>query len=100
MRNLDSQIQTTEKIIEELRGQLGDLHSELDQGTGELESRVSELQSGSTNIQNTVIDLERHNTDLQSTLDSYKNLTSIALGVALLIFISGVVIIFQNQSRG
>ena len=83
VRNLDSQLQTAEYIIEELRGQLGDLNSELDQKTSELEKQVTELQSESTDLQNTVAELEHHNLELQSALDSSKNLVYIALGIAL-----------------
>ena len=85
--------------MEELRGQLGDLNSKLDQQTFELENQVTELQSESTDMQNTVIELERHNMELQSALDSAKNLTYLALGVALIAVMSGVVIIFQNRNR-
>jgi hypothetical protein len=96
VRNLGSQLQTAETVMEELRGQLGDLNSKLDQQTFELENQVTELQSESTDMQNTVIELERHNMELQSALDSAKNLTYLALGVALIAVMSGVVIIFQN----
>jgi pimeloyl-ACP methyl ester carboxylesterase len=99
LRNLDSQLQTAESIIKELQDQLSDLNSELDQRTGELESQISELQSESTDMQNTITEQERHNTELQSILDSAKNMTNIALGVALLAVISGAVIIFQNRNR-
>lgn len=99
VHNLDIQLQTAEYIIEELRGQLGDLNSELDQKTSELENQVTELQSESTDIQNTVTELERHNMELQSALDSAKNMTYIALGVALIAVISGAVIMFQNRNR-
>jgi hypothetical protein len=83
VRDLDSQLQTAEYVIEELRGQLGDLNSEFDQQTSELENQVAELQSESTNMQNTITELERHNMELQSALDSAKNLIYIALGIAL-----------------
>ena len=99
VRNLDSQLQTAEYIIEELRGQLGDLNSELDQKTSELENQVTELQTGSTDMQNTLAELERHNMELQSALDSARNMTYIALGVALIVVISGAVIMYQNRNR-
>jgi pimeloyl-ACP methyl ester carboxylesterase len=99
VRNLDSQLQTAEYILEELRGQLGDLNSELDQQTSELENQVTELQSESTDMQNAVAELERHNLELQSALDSARNMTYIALGVALIAAISGAVIMFQNRNR-
>jgi hypothetical protein len=83
VRDLDSQLQTAEYVIEELRGQLGDLNSELDQHTSELENQVTELKSESTDIQNTLVELERHNMELQSALDSSKNLIYVALGIAL-----------------
>ena len=99
VRNLDSQLQTAEYMMEELRVQLSDLNSELDQQISELENQVTELQSESTDIQNTVTELKRHNMELQSALDSAKNMTYIALGVALIAVISVAVIIFQNQNR-
>ena len=99
VRNLDSQLQTAEYVMEELRGQLGDLNSELDQQTSELENQVAELQSESTDMQNTVTELERHNMELRSALDSAKNMTYIALGVALIAVMSGAVIMFQNRNR-
>jgi pimeloyl-ACP methyl ester carboxylesterase len=97
VRNLDSQLQTAESTIEELRGQLDDLNSELDQQTSELENQVTELQAESTDMQNTITELERHNLEYQSALDSSKNLTYVALGVALIAIISCAVIIFQNR---
>jgi pimeloyl-ACP methyl ester carboxylesterase len=87
VRGLDSQLQTAEYVIEELRGQLGDLNSALDQQTGELENQLTELQSESTDMQNTVAELESHNLELQSALDSSKNMTYIALGMALVAII-------------
>jgi len=96
VRGLDSQLQTAEYLIEKLQGQLGDLNSELDLQTSELENQVTELQSESTDMQNTVTELERHNMELQSALDSSRNLTYIALGVALIAVISGAVIIFRT----
>jgi len=99
VRNLDSHLQTAENMIEDLRGQLGDLNSELDQQTSELEKQVTELQSESTDMQNTVTEHERHYIELQSALDSAKNATYIALGVALIAVIFGAVIVFQNRNR-
>jgi len=97
--NLDIQVQTAEQILEELRGQLDDLNSELDHQTSELENQVTELQSESTGIQNTVTELERHNMELHTALDSMKNMTYTALGVALIAIISGAAIMFQNRNR-
>jgi pimeloyl-ACP methyl ester carboxylesterase len=89
VRNFDSQLQTSERLIEELRGQLGDLNSDLDQQTSELENQVTELKSESTDMQNTVTELERYNMELLSALDSTKNMTYIALGIALIAVIFG-----------
>jgi hypothetical protein len=99
VRNLDIQLQTAEGIIEELRGQLGDLNSELDQRTGELESQIEELQSGSAGAQNSIIELENQTADLQSALESSKNLTYIALGVAFLAVIMETISILHNRNR-
>jgi hypothetical protein len=90
VRVLDSQLQTAENTIEELRVQLGDLNSELDQRTSEFETLVSELQSESTDMQNTVTELERHDVEMQSDLDLAQNLTYLSFGVALIAVISGV----------
>jgi pimeloyl-ACP methyl ester carboxylesterase len=87
VRNLDYQLQTAEYIIEELWGQLEDLNSELDKQTSELEKQVTELQSESTDMQNSLTELEHLNMDLQSALDSSRNLTYIALGIALITLI-------------
>ena len=99
VRNLDSKLETAEYTIEELRGQLNDLNSELDQQTSELVTQVTELQSESTDMQNTVTELTRQNMEMQSALHSSQNLTYIALGVALIVVISGAVILLQNRNR-
>ena len=100
VRSLDSQLQAAEGMIEGLRGQLGDLDSEFDQQTSELEHQVSELQLGSADMHNIVTELERYNLEMQSALDSVRNMTYIALGVALIAVISGAVIMFQDRLRG
>jgi len=99
VRDLKSQLQTTEYVIEELRGQLGDLNSDLEQRTSDLEDQINESTSESTDMLNTVTELERQNMELLSTLDSAKNLTYVALGVALIAVMSVAVIIFQNRYR-
>jgi hypothetical protein len=95
VRNLNSQLQTAEHIIEELRVQLDELNSEFDQQTCELENQVTELQSESTDMQNTITELERHNMELQSALNSAKNLTYIALVVALIAVMSSGAISYK-----
>jgi pimeloyl-ACP methyl ester carboxylesterase len=99
VRDLNSQLQTTEQKIDELRGQLGDLNSDLEKQTSDLENQITELLSESTDMQNTITELERHNMELLSVLDSAKNLTYIALGVAMIAVMSGAVIMFQNRNR-
>jgi dienelactone hydrolase len=98
VRYLDSQRQTAEVLIEELRGQLDFLNSAFDQQTSELENLVTELQSESTDMRNVVTELESQNMELQSSLDSTRNMTYIALGVALIAVISGAVLIFWNRN--
>ena len=101
VRTLESQLQTAEYIIKELQGQLGDLNLKLNKQTNELENQVSELESESTDTQNTVTKLEHDNLRMQSVLDSAKNMTYLALGVALVAILSGAVILFQNRrARG
>jgi hypothetical protein len=99
VRSLDIQLQAAEGLIEGLRGQLGDLDSEFDQQAGVLEFQVAELQLGSADMHDLVTELERHNVELQSALDSTRNMTYMALGVALVAVISGAVIMFQNRLR-
>lgn len=99
VRDLDSQLTTAEGIMEALRGQLDDLNSELDQETSELENQVTYLKSESTDIQNTVTELERNNMELKSALDSTKNMTYIALGVALIAVISGAVLMLHARVK-
>jgi len=96
---LVEQLQTASNTINEMQGQLNDLNSEFNQQTSELENQVSELQSDSTDMHNTVTELERQTMALQSALDSAKNITYTALGVALIAVISGAVIMFQNRNR-
>ena len=99
VRALDIQLQTAEYVIEELRGQLNDLNSELDQQTSELVNQLTKLQSESTEIQNTVTELERNNMELKSALDSTKNMTYIALGIALIAVISGAVLMLHARAK-
>ena len=97
LRILDIQLQTSTNTVENLQSQLAELNSELDQQTSELESQVEELQSESTNIQNTVTELESRNVELQSAIDSAKNLTYIALGVAIVAVVAVAIMLFQRR---
>jgi pimeloyl-ACP methyl ester carboxylesterase len=97
VRNLDYQLKTAEYVIEGLRGQLGDLNSELDRQTSELGNLIEEVQSESASMNNALSELENRNDILQSTLDSCRNLIYIALGVALLAVAGAAVLIFQRR---
>jgi hypothetical protein len=99
VRDIDSELHTAKYTIEELRCQLGDLNSDLDQQTSELENQITELLSESTDMQNTVTELERHNMELQSALNSAKNLTYIALGIALIAVMSRACASATTSSR-
>ena len=90
VRSLDLQLQTAETEIEELRGQLSDLNSEHDQQTSGLENQISGLQTESADIKNTVTELENQNVELRTALASARNMTYIALGVALITVVNGV----------
>ena len=90
VRDLDSQLQAATNTVNNLQGQIAELNSEIEQQTSELESQVEELQSESTSLRNTIAELESRNTELQSALDSSRNLTYIALGIAVIAVIVGV----------
>jgi DNA-binding transcriptional MerR regulator len=96
IRVLEAQLETTTDTAEGLQSQLDDVNSELSRQTSELENQVTELQSESTNMQNTLAELERYNLELQSALDSSKNLTYIALGMAIIAVIVGVVTVSKR----
>ena len=90
MHELDSQLQAATNTLNDLQGQIAELNSEIEQQYSELESQVEELQSESTSLKNTIAELESRNAELQSALDSSRNLTYIALGIAIIAVIVGV----------
>lgn len=49
-----------------------------------LEGQVNDLQSTSSGLQNTIIELETRNTDLQSSLTLSKNISYVAIGIAII----------------
>jgi hypothetical protein len=91
VRDLDSQLQTAGNTLEDLEGQLDDLDSQVDQRTSKLENQVLELQLESNSMKNTIIELEERNAELKSALDSFRNLTYIALGTAIIAIVVVVV---------
>jgi len=91
VRDLDSQLQTAGNTLEDLEGQLDDLDSQVDQRTSKLENQVLELQLESNSMKNTIIELEERNAEFKSSLDSFKNLTYIALGTAIIAIVVVVV---------
>jgi len=99
VRHLDIQLQTDEHEIEGLRGQIDNLNSELDQKTSELENQISGLQTESADIQQTVTELEHQNVELQTALASARNMTYIALGVALITVVTGVARAIVGKTR-
>ena len=76
VHGLDSQLQTAANTVNVLNGQIAVLNSEIEQQTSELESQVEELESLYAG--------------LQSALDSSRNLTYVALGMAVIAVIVGV----------
>jgi len=90
VHGLDSQLQAATDTVNDLEGQIAELNSEIEHKTRELESQVEDRQSESTSLQNTIAELENRYAGLQSALDSSRNLTYIALGVAIVAFIVGI----------
>ncbi|MFC1803847.1 alpha/beta fold hydrolase [Thermoproteota archaeon] len=99
IRVLEAQLETNTDTTEDLQSQLDDLNSELDRQTSELGNLIEELQSESTDMQNIINEIEHHNIELESALDSTKNVTYLALGVALIAILFGAIIMLQKQSR-
>ena len=95
---LDEKLQMATNAMKDLQGQLGELNSELGQQIRELENQVEELQSESSSLQNTLAELESRNYELQSALDSSKNLTYIAIGVATMAVVAVAVMVFRRQT--
>ena len=98
LRILDEQLQTATKTINELKGQIVELNSELDTQTSELESLVEEFTLETSSLQNTIAELESRNDELQSALDSSRNLTYISIGVSVIAIIIVAVIAFQRRT--
>jgi len=96
VRGLDSRLQAATNTVNDLQGQIAELNSEIERQTSELESQVEELQSESTSLRNAIAELESRNTELQSALDSSRNLTYIALGMAIIAVIVGVLTAFKR----
>jgi pimeloyl-ACP methyl ester carboxylesterase len=76
VHGLDSQLQAATSTVNDLKGQL--------------KSQVEERQSESTSLQNTIAELENRYAGLQSVLDSSRNLTYIAFGMATIAVIVGI----------
>jgi pimeloyl-ACP methyl ester carboxylesterase len=98
LRNLYAQLQTAEETIYDFQVQLDELSSELDRQTGYLESQVEEWRSEQSSLQSTLDELEGHYTELQSALDSSRNMTYVALGVAIVAILMAVVMAFRKLS--
>lgn len=97
-RDLEAKLQTAESVIEALLGQLGDLNSELARKTSELEGLIEELQSESSSLKNSLAEAESDAIELESALDYYKNLTYVALGVAVVATAAILVMMLQRRS--
>jgi pimeloyl-ACP methyl ester carboxylesterase len=98
VRSLYSQLQTAEDTMEKLQDQLGDLEVGLEGRTDQLGDRVEQLESESTTLKETMTELETRDHELQSALDSSRNITYIALGVALIAIIAVVVVKMQTST--
>jgi alpha-beta hydrolase superfamily lysophospholipase len=100
-----AQLQTAEKIIDSLQAQLDYLDFELEQKTSELESvhikfyklggQIEELQGESSIQLDTIAELESRNNEYQSALNSSRNLTYIAFGVAMI----AIIIVLRSQRK-
>jgi hypothetical protein len=73
--SLGSQLQTAEKSVEELQGQLDGLSSELDHSITELEDR---------------------NVELKSELDSVKKIAYVSLGAATMAIVALAIVVFKR----
>ena len=98
LRILHTQLQTAEETIYDFQVQLDELSSELDQQTGYLESQVEAWRSEQSSLQSTLAELEGRYTELQSALDSSRNMTYVALGVAIVAILMAVVMAFRKLS--
>jgi len=98
LRILYAQLQTAEETIYDFQVQLDELSSELDRQTGYLESQVEEWRSEHSSMQSTLAELEGRYTELQSALDSSRNMTYVALGVAIVAILMAVVMAFRRLS--
>ena len=98
LRNLYAQLQTAEETIYDFQVQLDELSSELDRQTGYLESQVEEWRSEHSTMQSALDELEGRYTELQSALDSSRNMTYVALGVAIVAILMAVVMAFRKLS--
>jgi pimeloyl-ACP methyl ester carboxylesterase len=99
VRSLGSKLQSAENVIEELWGQLGELNSEQDRHNEKLENQISGLQIESADIKQTVTELKLQNVKLQTALLSARNMTYIAIGVALITGIAGVLRAVIGKTR-
>jgi pimeloyl-ACP methyl ester carboxylesterase len=98
LRTLHAQLQTAEEAIYDFQIQLDELSSELDRQAGFLESQVEEWRSEHSSLQSTLAELEGRYTELQSSLDSSRNMTFVALGVAIVAFLMAVVLVSRRLS--
>jgi chromosome segregation ATPase len=99
VRSLGSKLQSAENVIEELWGQLGELNSEQDRHNEKLENQISGLQIESADIKQTVTELKLQNVKLQTALLSARNMTYIAIGVALITGVAGVLRAVMGKTR-
>jgi hypothetical protein len=95
IRIIDAQLKTATNTVNNLKNQIAELNSELDQQIIELENQVEELTSESSSIQNTIAELASRNAELQSALDSSKNVNYIALGIAI---IAVAIMLYQRRT--
>jgi len=99
LRILYAQLQTAEETIYDFQVQLDELSSKLDHQTSYLESQVEEWRSEQSSMQSTLAELEGRYTELQSTLHSSRNITYVALGVAIVAILMAVVMAFRRRAR-
>jgi len=73
------------------------LRSEFNQRFISLESQIDEMQSESVQLKNMVTELVNSNDELRITIYSSKNLTYIALGVALIAILVEIVMTSRRR---
>jgi len=95
--SLAEELRTATTTIEDLQGQIVGLRSEFNQRFISLESQIDEMRSESAQLKNMVTELVNSNDELRIPIYSSKNLTYIALGVALIAILVEIVMTSRRR---